>query len=92
MQEHYATAFATEDTTQRNIALAKLQAEQDIRYQTKVVEEARSQIERAASDISGPGYADSIEGWLRNWRLAYINLEKAHYTLQLLNQLQDTSA
>jgi len=92
MQERYAAANAIEDSTRRNIALALLEAEHTINYHTKETETARAQIELMASQPSTPGYADAIEGSLRNWRLAYANLERAHYTQQLLIRLQDTPA
>lgn len=87
LDERFEATKAIADPVARELARRIIDTEWEIQQTTKRVEAARKQVEDAAASESRYSYADSIEGWLRNWRSAYADLVELNHTLKLLNHL-----
>lgn len=87
LDERFQAAHAITDPTARKIEFAIVEAEWDIQNISKRLETARKRVEDAAARPSAAMYADSIEGWLRDWRSEYAQLLQKTQALELLNHL-----
>jgi hypothetical protein len=87
LDERFQAAHAITDPTTRKIEFAIVEAEWDIQNINKRLETARKRVEDAAARPSAAMYADSIEGWLHDWRSEYTQLLQKTQALALLNHL-----
>lgn len=87
LDEKWNAAHAITDPTERKLAFAIVETEWEIQSITKRLEEKRKRVEDAAVRPSSAMFADTIEGWLRDWRNEYTQLAEKSRTLALLNHL-----
>lgn len=92
LDEKYTAAKALTDPAARKLALAIVETEYRIETINERLEKARKRVEEAAARPTASGYADHIEGWLRDWREEYARLIQETRALELLNHLSRTPA
>ena len=91
LDEKWNAAHAITDPTERKLAFAIVETEWEIQSITKRLEDKRKRVEDTAARPSSAMYADTIEGWLRDWRGEYTQLAEKSRTLALLNHLIRTA-
>ena len=91
LDEKFQAAHAITDPAERKLAFAIVETEWEIQSITMRLETARKRVEDAATRPSSAMFADSIEGWLRDWRSEYARLLQKSHALELLNHLARAS-